>query len=89
MVYLYYLHRSNAALSVRRVTIKMIVRVLALIFLFLLKLRFPANKSGAEVSCKTYGADVVKRLHKFKKLDFIIRKTKPIWSFRRCVIRKV
>ena len=70
MVYLYYLHRSKAALSVRRVTLKMIVRVLVLVFLFLLKLRFPANKLVAEIICKRYGADAVKPLRKFEKVDF-------------------
>ena len=73
MVYLYYLHRSYAALSVRRVIAKMIVRVLALVFLFLLKLRFPANKSVAEIIRKRYGSEAVKWLSKFEKLDFKIR----------------
>ena len=69
MVCLYYLHYSNADLSVRRVTVKMIVRVLALVFLFLLKLRFPANKSVAEIIQIRYSVDAAKRLHKFEKLD--------------------
>ena len=57
MVYLYHLHRSDAASSVRRVTVKnMISRVLALVFLFLLKLRFPANKSVAK---KLFAKDMV------------------------------
>ena len=74
MVYLYYLHRSDAALIVRRVTLKMIVRVLTLVFLFLLKRRFPANKSVAEIIRKRYGADAVKRLRKFEKIDFKTQK---------------
>ena len=74
MVYLYYLHRSNAALRVRRVIAKMTVRVLALVFLFLLKLRFPANKSIVEIICKRYGSEAVKWLSKFENLDFKIRK---------------
>ena len=69
MVYLYYLHCSNAALSVRRVIGKTIVRVLALVFLFLLKLRFPANKSIAEIIRKRYGSQAVKWLRKFEKPD--------------------
>ena len=48
VVYLYYLYRSYAALTVRRVIAKMFVRVLTLVFLFLLKLRSPANKSVAK-----------------------------------------
>ena len=74
MVYLYHLHRSNAALRVRRVIAKMIVRVLALVFLFLLKLRFSANKSVAEIIRKRYGSEAVKWLRKFENLDFKIRK---------------
>ena len=73
MVYLYYLHRSYAALSVRRVMAKMIVRELALVFLFLLKLRFPANKSVAEIILKRYGSEAVRWLCNFGKLDFEIR----------------
>ena len=53
---------------------KMIVKVLALVFLFLLKLRLSANKSVAEIIRKRYGSEVVKWLHKFEKLDFKIRK---------------
>ena len=76
MVYLYYLHRSNVALRVRRVIGKMIVRVLALVFLFLLKLRFPANKSVVEIIRKRYGSKAVKWLRKFENLDFKIRENK-------------
>ena len=56
----------------------MIVRVLALVFLFLLKLRFPANKSVAEISRKRYGSGAVEWLPKFEKLEFKIRKNKFI-----------
>ena len=59
----------------------MIVRVLALVFLFLLKLRFPANKSVAEIICKRYGVDAVKRLRKFEKLDFKIWKNEADLEF--------
>ena len=74
-------------MSVRRVTVKTIVRVLALVFLFLLKLRFSANKSVAEIIRIRYSIDAVKRLHKFEKLDLKFEKMKPIWSFCKCVIR--
>ena len=60
-------------MSVRRVIAKMIVRVLALVFLFLLKLRFPANKSVADIIRKIYGSEAVKWLCKFEKLGFKIR----------------
>ena len=59
----------------------MIVRVLALVFLFLLKLRFPGNKSIAEITHKRYGADAVKHLRKFEKLDFKIWKNKVDLKF--------
>ena len=59
----------------------MIVRVLALIFLFLLKLRFPANKSVAKIIRKRYGSDAVKWLRKFEKLDFKIRKNEVDLQF--------
>ena len=88
MVYLYYLHRSYAALSVRRVIAKMIVRVLALVFLFLLKLRFPANKSVAEIIHKRYGSEAVKWFRMFEKLDFKIRKNEANLQFSKAAIRK-
>ena len=59
----------------------MIVRVLALIFLFLLKLRFSANKLVAEIIRKRYGSESVKRFRKFEKLDFKIRKNEADFQF--------
>ena len=59
----------------------MIVRVLALVFLFLLKLRFPANKLVAEFIRKRYGVDAFKHLRKFEKLDFKIRKNEADLEF--------
>ena len=52
---------------------KMIIRVLILVFLFLLKIRFTTNKSVAEIIRKIYGSVAVKWLHKFEKLDFDFR----------------
>ena len=75
-------------MSVRCVIAKMIVRVLALVFLFLLKLRFPANKSVAEIIRKRYGSDTVKWLCKFEKLDFKIRKNEANLQFSKAAIRK-
>ena len=59
----------------------MIVRVLALIFLFLLKLRISANKLVAEIIHKRYGSEAVKRFRKFEKLDFKIRKNEADFQF--------
>ena len=52
---------------------KMIIRVLILVFLFLLKIRFTTNKSVAEIIRKIYGSVAVKWLRKFEKLDFDFR----------------
>ena len=54
---------------------------MAPVFLFLLKLRFPANKSVAEIIRKKYSEDAVKRLRKFEKLDFKIRKNEANLEF--------
>ena len=59
----------------------MIVRVLALIFLFLLKLRISANKLVADIIRKRYGSEAVKRFRKFEKLDFKIRKNEADFQF--------
>ena len=60
---------------------QMIIRVLALTFLFLLKLRFPSNKLVTEIIRKRYNAEAVKRLRKFEKLDFKIRKNEADLEF--------
>ena len=49
--------------------------------MFLLKHRFPANKSVAEVNHKKYGSEAVKRLRKFEKLDFKIRQNEADLQF--------
>ena len=56
-------------------------KILALVFLFLLKLRFPANKSVAEILRKRYGTNAVKWFRKFEKLDFKIRKNEADGRF--------
>ena len=56
-----------------------------MVFLFLLKLRFPANKSVADIIRKRYGSEAVKLLRKFEKLDFKIRKNEADLQFlQRC-----
>ena len=52
----------------------MIVKVLTLVFLFLIRLRSPSRKSIAEIICKRYGSDTVKQLWKFEKLDYKVHK---------------
>ena len=59
----------------------MIVKVLTLVFLFLIRLRFPSRKSIAEIIRKRYGSDTVKQLRKFEKLDYKVRKNQGRLEF--------
>ena len=59
----------------------MIVGVLSLVFLFIVRLRFPSEKSVAEVIRKRYNDNVVKQICKFKKLDYKIRKNEADLEF--------
>ena len=59
----------------------MIVKVLTLVFLFLIRLRFPSRKSIAEIIRKRYGSDTMKQLRKFEKLDYKVRKNQGDLEF--------
>ena len=59
----------------------MIAKVLTLVFLFLIRLRFPSRKSIAEIIRKCYGSDTVKQLRKFEKLDYKVRKNQGDLEF--------
>ena len=59
----------------------MIVRVLSLVFLFILPLRLSSEKSVAEVVCKRYNDNIVKQFRKFEKLDYKIRKNEADLEF--------
>ena len=59
----------------------MIVKVLTLVFLFLIRLRFPSRKSIAEIIPKRYGSDTVKQLRKFEKLDYKVHKNQGDLEF--------
>ena len=48
----------------------MIVKVLTLVFLFLIQLGFDSGKCIAEIIHKRYGSNTVKQLRKFEKLDY-------------------
>ena len=50
------------------------VRVFALVFLFLARLRFPSNKSICFVIRERYGNGIVKLVRRFEKVDFKLRK---------------
>ena len=61
----------------------MFMRVSALVFLFLIRLRFPHSKSVAEVIRKRYGQNTVKKLRKLEKprfLQSIISETNNLWG---------
>ena len=71
------LHRNNASLvSVSRnyIILNMLIRVAALVFLFIIRLRFPSHISIAEVIRRRYGINMVKKLRKLEKLDYKVRK---------------
>ena len=52
----------------------MFLKALALVFMFLIRLRFPKNLSLIQVIHKRYGNTVVKLVRRFDKLDFKYRK---------------
>ena len=52
----------------------MFLKALALVFLFLMRLRFPKNLSLIQVIHKRYGNTVAKLVRRFEKLDFKHRK---------------
>ena len=52
------------------------VKVISLVLLFLVRLRFPLDKSTAYVLRSIYGNTVVKDIRKFEKIDFALRKCK-------------
>ena len=59
----------------------MVLKVLTLVFLFLIQLRFPSRKSIAEIIHKRYGSDTVKQLRKFQKLDYKVSKNQGDLQF--------
>ena len=48
----------------------MFIRILSLVYLFLVRLRFPSCSSVAEIVRKRYGDEVLRKIRKFEKLDF-------------------
>ena len=55
-------------------SLKMFLRVISTIFLFLVCIRFPSHLSTVQVICNRYGNEVVKLMRKFERLDFKYRK---------------
>ena len=52
----------------------MFLRTLALVFMFLVRLRFPSRLSLLQVIRNRYGDTIVKLVRKFEKVDFKHRK---------------
>ena len=50
------------------------VRVIALVFIFIARLRFPSGLSKVEVLRNRYGTDLVKNVTKLEKIDYKYRK---------------
>ena len=47
----------------------------------IVRLRFPSEKSVAEVICKRYSDNIVKQIRKCEKLDYKIRKNEADLEF--------
>ena len=59
----------------------MIIRVLSLIFLFIVRLRFSSDKWIANVIRSRYNDEIVKQIRRFEKLDFKIQKNEADLDF--------
>ena len=53
----------------------MFMKAAAIVFLFLIRLRFPQSKSLSHIIGRRYGDKIIKRLCKFEKIDYRLRKT--------------
>ena len=52
----------------------MIVRIIGLVFLFIIRIRFPRGKSTVDIIRNRYGEAFVKKIRRFEKCDFKLRK---------------
>ena len=52
----------------------MFMKVAAIVFLFLIRLRFPHSMSLSQIIRRRYGDKIIKRLRKFEKIDYRLRK---------------
>ena len=57
------------------------IKVVALVFLFIVRIRFPSHKSIAEIIRNRYGKDMVKLIRKFEKVDYKHRKAQLDLAF--------
>ena len=54
-------------------SLKIFLRLISIVFLFLVRLRFPSHLSTVQVICNRYGNEVVNLMRKFERLDFRYR----------------
>ena len=52
----------------------MFMKVAAIVFLFLIRLRFPQSKSLSQIIRRRYGDKIIERFRKFEKTDYRLRK---------------
>ena len=50
------------------------MKVTAIVFLLLIRLKFPHSKSLSQIIRRQYGDKIIKRLHKFETTDYRLRK---------------
>ena len=55
--------------------------VAAIVFLFLIRLRFPKSESISYILYRRYGQSTLKRIQKFEKLDYHLCKAEVILEF--------
>ena len=48
----------------------MIVRIIGMVYLFIIRIRFPRGKSIADIIRNRYGEAFVKKIRRFEKCDF-------------------
>ena len=52
----------------------MIVRIIGLVFLFMILIRFPRGKSIADINRNRYGEASIKKIRRFEKCNFKLQK---------------
>ena len=57
------------------------MRVGTLVFLFLIRLRFPTSKSIPNIIKERYGREILKLIRKFEKVDFKVKKATLDFNF--------
>ena len=57
------------------------MKVAAIVFLFPIRLRFLQSKSLSQIIRRRHGDKIIKRLRKFEKTDYRLRKAEPDLEF--------